>query len=110
MLTEKIKRSLKDNWGDKSSALDCYAEAKLTDSISHWLDNSLSVYLFAMDQNEQIVHCIMHSNSQGPKVMEMPWNELINAYDENGEFLLIDPEFRRIKVPALIKKLMNTRN
>lgn len=99
-LTEKIKDILKSNWGDKACALDCYAEVKLIDPLSSW-----QCYLFAMDQDDDTVMCLIYHKAKGIDIYKTSFKELSAEYNEEGEYPIIDEEFRRIKIDQLVRRL-----
>ena len=100
IIAEKTKESLKRNWGDKANALDCYAEVKLIDPLSSWC-----CYIFGMDKNEELVHCLLYSDCNGPETHILNIMEIYSMYNEYGESPIIDEEFRKTKVNELIKRL-----
>ncbi len=99
MITEKIKEALRKNWGDKANALSCYAELKFIDPISSW-----SCYIYAMNpETEYEIKCLVYD--RGIEIVDWNWIDLFNAYNREGEYPVIDREFRRIRVDVLYKKL-----
>ncbi len=100
MLTERTKDALKRNWGDKANTLNCYAEIKLIDPLSSW-----ACYLFAMDKNEDVVHCLLYSDSMGIEVHAESLQEIFQRYNEDGENPVVDTEYRRTRVIELLRRL-----
>lgn len=100
MLSQALKEKLKKNWGDKANALDCYAEVKLIDPLSSWC-----CYLFAMDEEEYLVHCLLYSNAMGVEIYTLDIAGIYSVYNEEGEHPVIDHEFRRTKITELLKRL-----
>lgn len=100
MLSLKDKELLKNNWGDRANALECYAEVKLIDPLSSW-----ACYIFALDQNEELMHCLLYSDAIGPEIYTHNIVDVYGMYNEHGENPIIDEEFRRIKVKELLKRL-----
>lgn len=97
MLTEEIKDSLKANWGDKANAMSCYTEAKFILGDDTWY-----CYVYAIDPIDgDTIACIL------PYVGAIEWSlkELYNTYDPEGEYVKLDPEFRRAITSELYKKL-----
>jgi hypothetical protein len=103
MLSESIKKRLKINWGEKANALDCYAEVKLIDPLSSWC-----CYIFAMNDNEDLIQCLGYSNLAGVQILhQISLDAILSMYNQEGEYPQIDTEFRRMKVSQLIKRLQN---
>lgn len=100
MLSAYIKEKLKKNWGDKANALDCYAEVKLIDPLSSW-----ACYIYAMDSEEQVIHCLIYSDLNGPQVYIIDIAHIYSMYNENGDHPILDEEFRRMKVNTLLRRL-----
>lgn len=102
MLSQKAKEALKKNWGDKATALDCYAEVKLIDPLSSW-----ACYIFAMDQNEENIHALMYSRAIGVDIYIGCIDNIHSMYNEEGEHPKIDKEYQRMRVSELLKRLRN---
>jgi hypothetical protein len=100
LLSQSVKSRLKSNWGEKSAALDCYAEAKLIDPLSSW-----ACYLFAMDNNEEMIECLLYSDSMGVEIHTESLEEIFQRYNEQGENPVIDTEYRRTRVVELLRRL-----
>jgi hypothetical protein len=100
MLTEKIKEALQNNWGERSDALNCYAEVKLIDPLSSWC-----CYIFAMDRNEEMIHCLTYSNAIGVEIYIESMQNIQAMYNEEGENPIPDNEFRRTRVSELLNRL-----
>lgn len=102
MLTEKMKEKLKSNWGDKASALDCYAEVRFIDRLSRW-----SCYIFALDPvTEDSIMCFI-PHSYYDEIMEWSLKDLYSCYDKEGEPLTIDEEYRPTHIRTLIQRYGN---
>jgi hypothetical protein len=100
MIDEKIKKSLKANWGDKADSLDCYAEIRFFDPLSSWC-----CYIFAMNEDEDLIHCLIYSGAMGGQIYTLHPDFIFQAYNRNGEFPEIDKEFRRTKITKLLERL-----
>ena len=99
MFSQKIKDALKKNWGEKADSMNCYAEVKFIDPLSHW-----ACYIFAMNpKNEDEIVCIL--NSERLDVCEWSMTELCVSYNSEGEHPVIDDEYRRTRACELFKKL-----
>jgi hypothetical protein len=102
VLSLKVRESLKKNWGEKADALDCYAEVKFTDPLSSWC-----CYVFAMDQNEELLRCLLYSDPMGVEIYTLCMLDIQSMYNEEGEHPVIDQEYRRTRVAELIRRLSN---
>lgn len=102
MINAKIKEQLKKNWGEKATALDCYAEVKLIDPLSSW-----ACYIFAMDESEEVVHCLLYSDAIGVEIYTQCMYDIQSMYNEEGEHPVVDQEFRRTRVTELLRRLRN---
>ncbi len=100
MFSYMNKERLKKNWGEKADALDCFAEVKIMDPISSWC-----CYVFAMDENEEQVQCLLYSNAVGIEINTIPVHMLDNLYNEHGESPIIDREYRPMKISHILKRL-----
>jgi len=104
MLSDAVKNRLIKNWGDKANALSCYAEVKFIDPLSSWV-----CYIFAMDENEENLQCLLYSDTLGVEITTQSINELQNKYNEHGEHPVIDNEYRRMRVTEIIRRLRHER-
>jgi hypothetical protein len=100
MLSRVVVASLKKNWGSKADALDCYAEVKFIDPLSSWC-----CYIFAMDRNEEIVHCLAYSDTMGVEIYTESMQNIQAMYNEEGEHPVPDKEFRRTRVSEILSRL-----
>jgi hypothetical protein len=100
MISQKIIEHLKKNWGEKADSLNCYAEVKLIDLLSSWC-----CYIFAMDESEEIIQCLIYSNMFGAVIETQRMDYILSMYNKNGEHPWIDREYRRMKVTELLKRL-----
>lgn len=97
MLKEETKQALMQNWGDKANAMNCYTEVKFIDELTGWY-----CYVYALDpSNEDTIACIF----PGPKANEWSLKELYATYNHEGEYVVEDQEFRRIRTAELFKRL-----
>ncbi len=102
VLSHNLKQKLKKNWGEKATALDCYAEVKFIDPLSSW-----ACYIFAMDESEELIHCLLYSDLMGVEIYTQCISDIHAMYNEEGENPMIDNEFRRTKVTELLRRLNN---
>lgn len=100
MLSQKHKDALKKNWGEKADTQNCFAEVKLIDPLSSW-----KCYIFAMDQNEEMVQCLLHSDPWGLEISTLCISDIHQMYNEEGENPVIDKEYRRTRVNELVRRL-----
>ena len=102
-IPEDRKKALLRNWGPMAESLDCVAEIKVIDQREHW-----ACYVFAMNpENEDEIACLFHDKLGGIEIWDWSWHELCQLYDGEGEYPMLDPEYRRIRVTALLKRLKN---
>lgn len=99
MLSQRVKEALKKNWGEKADALDCYAEVKLIDPLSSW-----ACYIFAMDENEEMVQCLFYSNALGLEISKECISYIHSTYNEEGQNPVIDHEYRRMRVTEILRR------
>jgi hypothetical protein len=106
MLNETQKAKLMLNWGAKAAAMACYAEIRLYDPISGFV-----CYLLALDpDDEQTAHCMIVSSAEArPNVETWTLQELAELYNEHGEGLQLDEEYRPKHAAQLFKQLYETR-
>lgn len=98
-MTPDIKQRLLNNWGDKASAMACYAEVKLWDRRSGW-----AVYIMAMNpEEEDEVYGILHTDRI--EVGAYTMKELGASYNTYGEYPVLDPDYRRRWASELFKQL-----
>lgn len=102
MLNFMIKEALKKNWGEKANTLNCFAEVKLIDPLSSWC-----CYIFAMDESEENIASILYSDAIGVEIYNGCIYDIQSMYNEEGEHPIVDEEFRRTRVTALLKRLRN---
>lgn len=100
MIDESHKRILKNNWGERADTLNCYAEVKLIDPLSSW-----ACYIYAMDNDEEFINCVLYSRAMGVDITAMAWRDVLIMFNEHGERPIIDREFRKIRVTQLLKDL-----
>jgi hypothetical protein len=102
MISEKIKQALLSNWGAKADAMDCYAEVKFIDPITHW-----ACYIYAMNpDNDDDIACLVYDDiANRVEVCDWSMNELLNTYNREGEYPQIDHGYIRMKASELLKKL-----
>lgn len=99
MIPEKIKSLLKENWGDKASAMNCYAEIKFIDTLVTW-----ACYVYAMDMDENEICCLIYSPSTGLTDVKSTYADLQAVYNQNGDNPVVDHEYRRTHVTELLKR------
>lgn len=103
MLTVKIKEALKKNWKeDMNECLFGFAEVKLIDPLSSW-----ACYIFAMDESEEMIHCLLYSDMIGVEIYTQCMKDIQSMYNEEGEHPRVDTEYRRTRVVELLKRLRN---
>ena len=95
-----IRQALKKNWGENASTLNCFAEVKFIDPLSSW-----ACYIFAMSENEEMIHCLLYSDAIGVEIYTQCMHDIHSMYNEQGEHPIIDQEFRRTRVTELLRRL-----
>ncbi len=101
MLNDKQIEQLKANWGDKADSLDCYAWVELFDPISNW-----ECYLYALNPEDDEVKCVIRTNFSSPPALET-WSleEIKRLYNQFGEGVQVNEEYRPIKTNVLVEKI-----
>lgn len=99
-LSEKQKKALLNNWGDKADALACNAIVRLYDSLSKW-----EFYIYAMNPEDENQVSLILKNSFGSRLNEQ-WtiDELEGMYNDHGEGLNVDESYRPRSVESLLKR------
>lgn len=100
MLDQQIKEVLKKNWGEKANTLNCFAEVKLIDRLSSWC-----CYIFAMDNDEELIHCLLYSHGIGVEIYTQCIQDIYSMYNEHGESPVVDKEYRRTRVTEILRRL-----
>lgn len=102
MISPNQTKKLKENWGDKASALSCKCEVCFVSKDFSW-----KCYIYAMDpQDENRILCVVKISRNRPASLES-WTmqEIMGLFDHNGEGVEIDKEFRPIMADVLLKNL-----
>lgn len=104
MINKSTIARLMANWGDRADAMACNAEIRLYDSSSDWC-----AYIFAMNPEDpdQVV-CIFNGFDVGVETASM--DHLLGLFNPNGDFPLIDRDFRPMDAQILLKKLTERKN
>jgi hypothetical protein len=102
LINDAIKAKLKSNWGDKAEALDCQAELRVYDPLSAW-----QCYIYAMNpENEDQIMCLISARKTLPPITtDFTISELQLLYNEHGENVQIDTEYRPRSIETLFTKL-----
>ena len=101
-ISQSTIAKLKANWGDKAEALDCKAELRVYDPLSRWV-----CYIFAMNpanENEIKVLVSLRPNMQ-PMMLECTLDDINLRYNQDGEHMEVDAEYRPRDVSTLFIKL-----
>jgi len=101
VLSERVKHSLRLNWGDKAEAMDCFAEVKFIDESSDW-----QCYIYALDEDEDAIKCLIVHYPCSCLIVTWSLQELYSFYNTQGELPIVDSEYRRMKVSELYKRLI----
>ena len=91
---------LHDAWGEDADCMNCWAEVRYAYSSGEW-----ACYIYALNprDNDEIA-CIIDDGS-GLDVCDWSMRELLGGHNREGEFPVVDADYRRTYVPDLIKKL-----
>lgn len=102
MLSEAQRDKLLANWGARAEALACYAEVRLFDAASSW-----QCYLLALNpHDEEEIICIISTNEKAsPEVTTWTLSEVFSLYNQDGEGVKIDSQYRPRRAAELFKKL-----
>lgn len=97
-----MKGKLMKNWGDKAECMECNAEFRVYDPKSYW-----QCFLLAMNpENQQEIKCIISGgNNLEPTLTEWTDYELSLLYNDDGEGVQIDTEYRPRKAAEIWRKL-----
>lgn len=96
---------LHSNWGPRADALDCYAEIKYIDPLSNW-----ACYIYAINpEDDEEMSCLVHNEDSGINICDWSYTLMMRHFNKDGEFPIVDDEYRRMQVPALLKRLSNGR-
>lgn len=95
------KQKLMQNW-ENAHALQCRAEIRVYDPLS-----SFQCYIIGMyDEDEDTIYCIIQTNKcDTPKTTLYTMLQLDEMYNENGEGLEIDLEYRPRQALEILKQL-----
>ena len=97
-INPEILKRLRENWGEKADAMQCYAELRLFDPLSSWC-----CYIYAMAGDQ--IKAVTYSNTFGVDIIACDLYDVLSMYNEEGEHPSIDPEFRRVRLDYLLKRL-----
>lgn len=100
MLSQNQKNKLLANWGDKAQAMDCNAEVRIYNTLPDW-----ECYLYAMNpDDEDTVSIVWH----GMNIETHEWNlrDIMQIFNREGEYPLIDKEFVPRQASEIYKKLV----
>ncbi len=102
MINHNQKQKLLSNWGDKAESMACMAEVRVYDPISSW-----ECYLYAMNpEDEDQIMCLLKTSKCDPAITEFGSINWLNAlFNEHGENVKIDPEYRPKRTAELFKQL-----
>lgn len=102
MLSETQVEKLKSNWGARAEALACFAEVRVYDPCSAW-----QCFLLAINpQDEDEISCIISANpKEAPEVTLWTLSDLFSLFNNQGEYVQVDQEYRPRRAAELFKKL-----
>ena len=100
-LSEKQKKALINNWGDRAESLACNAIVRLYDPLSKW-----ECYLYAMNPQDENDVLVILRNGLGVCVLNETWtmNELDALFNEHGEGIGVDESYRPRSIESILKR------
>ncbi len=100
MLPLNVKTRLMDNWGERADAMECYCEVCFIDDLSEW-----KCYIFALNpEDEDTIQCIVYHKNL-VQIAEWTLTDLHKHYNVEGEYPIIDEEFRPQKAGELFRRI-----
>ncbi len=102
MLSNKQIEKLKANWGEKADSVFCMAEIRLYDPLSLW-----ECYLLSLnpDDEDEVVCIVKIGRNCSPSVETWSLKNIRGLFNQNGEGVLVDEEYRPRFSTELIKQL-----
>jgi hypothetical protein len=102
MLTQMQKENLKNSWGKKECPLGRMAQVRIYDTLSLW-----QCYLLAMNpSDEDEILCILSAHPLlTPGVANWRLSEIGSLYNQNGERVQVDVEYRPRQANIIFKEL-----
>ncbi len=102
MLNHNQKQKLLANWGDLAESMACRAEVRLYDPKSSW-----ETYIYAMNpENDDEIMCITKCFKHDCAITEYTTMKyILGCFNEDGENLKLDHEYRPRRAAELFKKL-----
>lgn len=99
MIPNNILDKLRDNWGEKSDSMECNAECCIYDPFSR-----TSWYVYAQDPADlDKLMCI--ECGDGIKIGLYSYNMISQLFSLDGEYLVMDDEFRPRNAGVLYREL-----
>jgi hypothetical protein len=95
------KKQLLNNWGEKADTMQCYAPVRFYDALSKW-----ECYIYAMnsaDENEILT--LINWPAGFIVANSVTMNDLEGLFNEHGEGIVNDVDYRPIKLPALLRAM-----
>lgn len=99
-LSPEIKDRLKSNWGDRMHAMACYAEVKIIDPKERW-----GVYVLAMNPEDEDQVFVLYDRVDPLEPEIYSFRDLCADFNDEGEYPIIDNEYRRVWTAELFKRL-----
>jgi len=102
MLNNNQIERLTSNWGDKSDSMDCFAEVRVYDPLSSW-----ECYIYALnpEDNDEIECIVKVSRNQKATVERWYLSAIKCLFNQHGERVEIDYEYRPRKADELLRIL-----
>lgn len=99
-LENRTKLLLMTQWGEKANSLSCDILVKYIDPLGDW-----ACYIYALDPTDQdTIRCIVVDHDDF-EVIYWSLEELYKTYNREGDFPIIDEEFRPWNAQKFLKRL-----
>lgn len=95
IISDILKSKLKSNWGPMCEAMECFAEARLFDKKTGW-----ECYVLGMSEDEEELCCLIKG-----KLEYVNHLDLMNTFNDWGEYLTLDKTFRKRKAIEIFKRM-----
>lgn len=99
MIDQAMKKRLMNNFGEKADSMECKAEVVLYDPASSWV-----CYLYSLDPSDgDTVDCLINT-AVDTFIMKGSLQELELLYNNEGDGIKIDKEYRPRQVSQIYKQ------
>lgn len=101
-ITDKTLQKLRESWGDKAEAMQCYAELRLYDPSSSWV---CYVYAVNPDDDDECMCIVKVSRHNEATIERWYLTNIFSLFNQAGEGVEIDREYRPQRAAEIFKKL-----